>query len=369
MIIGIDGNEANIKNRVGSNVYAYEILNGLYSFDGSNKYQIYLKDEPLDDLPEARENWSYKKIFPNKLTTQIGLPLQLYFNKPQPDVFFTPGHYAPRFSPIPTVVSILDVSYLLFPNYFKKSDLAQLTTWSKYSIKNAKKILTISEATKKDIIKHYNVDESKIIVTYPGFTKFDENENNTDVLERNNLRENYILFVGTLQPRKNLIRLLEAYNKLNNKELKLVVVGKKGWLYDEIFQKVKEYTIENKVIFLDFVKREDLGVLYKNAKFLVLPSLYEGFGIPVVEAMSLSLPVVVSNISSLPEIVGEAGILVDPYEIDSIVQGMEKALNLDQNERNRIIEKGKEQSKIFSWDLCVKKTLQVLEEVNNESNH
>jgi glycosyltransferase involved in cell wall biosynthesis len=368
MIIGIDGNEANVEKRVGSNIYAFEIIKNLHATDPKNTYQIYLKDEPLSDFPKSSTKWHYKKIIPKKLSTQIGLPLQLFLGNPSPDIFFTPGHYAPRFSPTPTVISILDVSYLFFPEYFKKSDQTQLTLWSKYSIKNAARILTISKATRKDIIKFYNVRPDKITVTYPGFTSFTE-DRDVDVHSKYGIGEKYCIFVGTLQPRKNLIRLFEAFQKIKEKNLNLVIVGKKGWLYKEIFDSVKELGLEKKVIFLDYIDRPDLYQLLKNSECFILPSLYEGFGIPVLEAMSAKTPVVVSNVSSLPEIVGDAGILVNPFEAESILRGIEKALNLDRKERNRIIEKGLERIKLFSWVECARKTLAVLEEAYNESHH
>ena len=368
MIIGIDGNEANVEKRVGSNVYAFEIIRNLHALDKKNTYQIYLKDKPLSDFPENSSKWQYKKITLRKLSTQVGLPLQLFFGKPRPDIFFTPGHYAPRFSPIPTVISILDVSYLLFPKYFRKGDLTQLTSWSVYSIKNASRVLTISEASKKDIIKFYGVKEDTIIVTYPGFTPFKEFQN-TNFFPKWKTGEEYCIFVGTLQPRKNLIRLLEAFQKLNEKNLKLVVVGKKGWLYTEIFNKVKELKLDDRIVFLDYVDRSHLYQLFQNAKCFILPSLYEGFGIPVVEAMAAKVPVVVSNVSSLPEIVGDAGILVDPYSVDDIARGIKEAINLDETTRNSIIEKGLERTKQFSWEKAAYKTLAVLEEVYHESNH
>lgn len=368
MIIGIDGNEANVEKRVGSNVYAFEIIRGLHALDQKNTYQIYLKDNPLGDFPKDSSKWQYKKIALKKFSTQVGLPFQLFIGKPRPDIFFTPGHYAPRFSPVPTVISVLDVSYLLFPEYFKKGDLAQLTSWTAYSIKKASRILTISEASKKDIIKFYSVKEDKIVVTYPGFTPFLESHN-IDIRSKYGLGERYCIFIGTLQPRKNLTRLLEAFDKLKEKNLKLVIVGKKGWLYKEIFDKVKELNIGDKVVSLDYVDRSDLHQLLKNARCFILPSLYEGFGIPAVEAMAARIPVVVSNVSSLPEIVGNTGILVDPYSVDDIARGIKEALELDEKERNSIIEKGLNRVRQFTWEKTAKETLAVLEEVYNEANH
>jgi glycosyltransferase involved in cell wall biosynthesis len=177
MIIGIDGNEANVEKRVGIGEYSFELLKQfkeyqISSFDFAQdkniKYQIYLKDKPREDLPEESAKWKYRIVGPSKLWTQIGLPFDLYFHKPRPDVFFSPTHYAPRFSPIPTVISIMDLSYIHFPELFRKSDLYQLRNWTAYSVRNAKKILTISQASKDDIIKEYGVPEDKVIVTYPG---------------------------------------------------------------------------------------------------------------------------------------------------------------------------------------------------------
>ncbi len=148
MIIGIDGNEANVVNRVGIGQYAYELLREFAAIKSQNSFIIFLKSEPLNDLPKENVNWKYRVIRPGKLWTQWRLPLDLYLHKPRPDVFFTPSHYAPRYSPISTVISVMDLSYLYFPDLFNTRDLHQLRNWTKYSIKNAKRIKTISKSTK-----------------------------------------------------------------------------------------------------------------------------------------------------------------------------------------------------------------------------
>jgi glycosyltransferase involved in cell wall biosynthesis len=173
----------------------------------------------------------------------------------------------------------------------------------------------------------------------------------------------YILSVGTLQPRKNFARLIEAFSSISSKypNLSLVIVGKKGWLYEEILAAPKKHEIETRVKFLDFVADKELPALYKNAKVFALPSLYEGFGLPVLEAMSYGCPVVVSRTSSLPEIAGEAGIYVDPEDAESIAKGLAEAL--EGKSRDERAGAAKVQVAKFTWEKAAKQTLEVLEKV------
>jgi glycosyltransferase involved in cell wall biosynthesis len=372
MLIGIDGNEANIKERVGIGQYAYEVLRHLYQYQKLNiKYQIFLKDRPLPDLPKETDWWRYTIVGPRKFWTQIGLPLALFkdnLQKKSPlDVFFTPSHYAPRFCPFPYTISIMDLSFLIYPGMFKPKDLWQLKSWTQSSVKAAQKILTISQASKRDIIRYYQVPGSKVVVTYPGINN-QPIKMETDIektKKKYGLSEDYILSVGTLQPRKNFVKLIESFNLLTSQfpNITLVIAGKKGWLYDEILLAPKKFGLQNKVKFLDYVPDEDLPGLYQGAACFVLVSLYEGFGLPALEAMRLGCPTVVSNVSSLPEVVGEAGILVDPHNTQDIARGISEVLNLSQDQRKEIVEKGKAQAAKFSWDKCARETLEVLKEV------
>jgi len=370
MIIGIDGNEANVNQRVGSGVYAFELL---HEFSKNKKYEfvIYLKDFPLRDLPKESANFKYKIFGPRKLWTQFALPVKLSFGS-KIDIFFTLGHYGPRFSQIPYSITIFDLSYLRFPELFKKSDLYQLTNWSKYSIRSAKHIFTISYATKTDIIKNYKIDDRKISVTYPGYDQKGFKPQSKSKIEkvRNKykVKDDYILFVGTLQPRKNVERLIEAFKKvtqlsvLSSWNLQLVIAGKNGWLYESIFEKVKSLKLEKEIIFTDYVPDDELPALISGAKVFVLPSLWEGFGIPVVEAQACGVPVAVSDTSSLPEIVRESGVLVNPGSIDSVAQGIRKVLT-DEKFRQNLIKKGFVNIKRFSWQKCANETLETLEKL------
>jgi glycosyltransferase involved in cell wall biosynthesis len=373
MIIGIDGNEANVQKRVGIGEYAYELLRN-FSLSNSTtqdlKFIIYLKDKPLVHMPKGSDNWKYRILKPGKLWTQWRLPIDLYMNNPKPDVFFTPSHYAPRFSPVPTVISVMDLAYIYFPKLFNNKDLHQLSKWTSYSVKNAKKILTISKSSKNDIIKEYKVPSSKVVVTYPGIKDTDTLEPNiygmNQIKAKYNLSDKYVLFVGTLQPRKNITKLIEAFSLISGKEdLQLVIVGRKGWMFEEILSAPQKYSVENKIKFLENINNEELRILYKHALCLVLPSLYEGFGLPVLEAMQEGCPVIASNVSSLPEAGGDACLYINPNNSSDIAEKIEKLIG-NEKLRQDLIKKGKIQVAKFNWEKTARETLKVLEEVGGK---
>lgn len=392
MIIAIDGYEANILHRVGIGRYAFEILKHIYQEvksqkskvpsvrlgTGKSEYQntefrIYLPDQPLSDMPKETDWWHYTVASPKQFWTFIGLPARLLLDTPKADVVFSPTHYIPRFTNIPRVMSIMDCSYLVYPELFKAKDLHQLVSWTRYSVHHAKDILTISEFSRNAIIEAYTVDTKRVRVTYPGLSQSmsgKTDKNDMDMQTKVKIAKNYILSVGTIQPRKNYERLIEAFSlflKLNKQRfgvIDLVIVGKKGWIFEDIISAPKRFGIEKQVKFLDFVPDTDLSLLYKNALCFALPSLYEGFGLPVVEAMVQGCPVVVSNTSSLPEIAGKAGVYVKPESVESIAKGLLAAVrerNLKQGKWR--IEKGLEQVKKFTWEQAAKQTLEILEEV------
>lgn len=373
MIIGIDANEANVEKKVGISEYVYQLLLQFHAAASDNKkFVIYLKDKPREDFPKESPNWEYKVVGPHKMWTQMGLPLNLFLTKVKPDVFFSPGHYAPRFSPVPTVISIMDLAFFHFPEYFTQKDLAQLKSWTNYSVKKAKAVITISDSTKNDIIKLYDVPDKKIHVVYLGIknavTLTPHIYPMQELQTKYGISKDFILFVGTLQPRKNIQRLIQAFaellkqKKYQDSPLQLVIVGKKGWQYDEILAAPKKLGIEDRVKFLDFVPDEELVMLYKNALCFAWPSLYEGFGLPILEAMKLGCPVITSNVSSMPEAGGDASLYVDPEDTEDIAEKLDKVLS-DPKLRSEMIEKGKKQVQKFSWEKTAKETLAVLEEV------
>lgn len=378
MVIGINGYEAvvprfgydkstGLPRRVGSGEYCFELLVNLNKIDQKNTYFIYLPQEPTSDMPCESSNWHYKVIRRRKMWTLLSLSLEFFLKGSRIDVFFSPTHYLPFITPKKSAISILDVSYIRFPELFKKSDLRQLTFWTKFSAKKASKIFTISNASKDDIIKEYKISRDRVIVTYPGIklkTQMSKVKNIAQDLgfikEKYAIKGDFILFVGTIQPRKNISRLIEAFSMMTNSSINLVIIGKKGWLYEEILDAPKKFGVSDKVKFLHSVFDEDLPLFYKNALCFVLPSLYEGFGLPILEAMLYGCPVVTSNVSSLPEAGGGACLYVDPLSVDDIVKKLELIIS-NINLRRELIRKGYEQVKKFSWEKTARETLKVLE--------
>lgn len=370
MNIGIDAYEANVANRVGIGRYAYEILTHLYPLMGKHSVTVFLPGPLQNDMPAETKNWQYRICGPAKLWTFVGLPLAIGRERPQIDVLFSPTHYIPRFVSTPRVMAIMDLSYLLYPDLFRPKDLYQLKQWTGYSVAHAARILTISEFSKNAIIERYHVPAGSVEVTYPGFTmtKNTASISFETLTQAYGISRNYILSVGTIQPRKNFTKLIEAFarflasNKQKFSDLQLVIIGKKGWLYEDILSAPKRYGVEDRVKFLDFVPDGELPVFYEHALCFALPSLYEGFGLPLLEAMAYKCPVVASNVSSLPEIAGKAAVYVNPDDAASIADGLLTAVrqrNLVQGRQR--IQKGLSQVKLFTWEKAAKQTLEILE--------
>lgn len=364
--IGINADEANVGNPVGIGQFALNVISNLEKIDKENQYFLYLTSKKNKNLPESRKGWVYKHVWPKKLSTQFALPFNLLLNREHLDVFYTPTHYAPRFCPIPSVVSVMDVSYLLFPEYFAKKDLLQLTNWTKYSVENAKKVVVISENTKSDVLKFYKKKPEDVIVCYPGFTKNVERQISNPqsaeaVKNKYKITNDYIIAIGTLQPRKNYERLIQAFANLkkDGRKEQLVIVGKKGWLFEPIFDLVDRLNLKESVIFTGYATDEETKILLKNSLFYVLASLYEGFGIPVLEAQSFGVPVCISNVSSLPEIGGNTALYFKPESVKDIELKMREMFE-NSVLRKELSLKGKENVKRFNWEMCASGVLKTI---------
>lgn len=372
MKIGINGFEAvvprfgysefGLPHRVGSSEVCFELLVELSKIDKKNEYLIYLPSEPTPDMPKESDLWQYRIIPSTKLWTIFGLTREL-MKKPKLDVFFSPTHYGPLYTPCPEIISILDVSYRRFPEMFKTKDKLQLALWGKYSLNHSSKIITISNSSKDDIISEYGVNPDKIRVVHLGIKSVSSNEYPVSSMkDKYTIEKPYILFVGTLQPRKNIARLIEALSILKNKAINLVIIGRKGWHYEEILDAPQRFGVSNRVKFLENISDEELPEFYKEAELFVLPSLYEGFGLPILEAMKYGAPVATSDISSLPEAGGDAAIYFNPEDSSDIAKTIEKVLS-DKKLRDDMIKKGYEQVKKFSWEKAAREVLDVFEEV------
>ena len=370
MNIGYDASRAFIGNRTGTENYSFQILKNLIQIDQSNKYYIYLRQlassqsVALSTQGDALNN-NLKFIpipFP-RLWTQAGLAKQTF--KDHLDVLFIPAHTIPliRRPGLKTVVTVHDLGAEFLPKTHQIKQRLYLNLMTHHQLKSATHIITVSKATKEDLIKRVGIPEKKITVVYEGYNKelFKPQKGDTlnITLKQFGLKnQEYFLFVGTIQPRKNLARLIEAFAALNNPP-KLILAGSKGWLSDEIYELPKKLGIEDSVKFLGYVPDEKLPALYSGAKAFLFPSLFEGFGLPVLEAMACGCPVLTSNISSLPEVAGKAAILVNPYSVEEIAQGIEEIKT--QDTRNKLIKSGFEHVKKFSWEKAARETLLVLE--------
>ena len=375
MLIGIDANEANVENKVGSNEFASQILWQISQLDRQNRYQIFLKNPPAGDLPQAVGHWRYRVLRPGWFWTQWRLPLALY-KTPNLKAFLSLTHYAPRFCPVPRIVTILDLAFLKFPDQFLKTDLVKLTRWTSYSVKKARHILTISRASKNDLVEHFGLAPQDITVVYPGinhkrFTRKISPRKLTKVMTRYGISQPYLLYLGALQPRKNLLALIKAFSKRSDllerrsdlKGLQLVIAGKKGWLYRDLFKTVKTLKLSHKVIFTGYLPAADVPALIKGAKLFIYPSLYEGFGIPVVQAMAAGTPVLVAKNSSLTEIVQDAGSYIrPPFKAKQVRQGIIEALFLPQEVLSRRLVQAKKRAFDFDWRQSGKKVVEVLNE-------
>ena len=259
------------------------------------------------------------------------------------------------------IVTIYDTVFFSAPETM--GDMKAISEY-KYAAERSDLILTISESAKSDIIKHFNVDEKKIEIVTPGIALEKYLHNYTDI-ELENVRkkyklpENYILYLGTIEPRKNIERTIKAFIKYKKEvkdDLKFVIVGGKGWKYDNIMKLIESMGTD--IILTGYIDEEDKIPIYKLAQLFAFPSLYEGFGMPVLEAMAAGVPVVTSNVSSLPEVAGDAAILVNPLNEDEIFEAYKKILS-DKKLQLKMIEKGLEQAKKFEW----KESAKVLEQI------
>ena len=371
MNIGFDINEANVPQRVGVNQVAFNtFVHVSKNLPKDDKLIALSKERPLPDMPKETENVTYEIFGAKKAWVLTSLTKRLWFGKPKIDVLFSPNHYAPLLTKTKSVIYLMDLSFERFgTEYFTNYDINQLKKWTPLSVKHANKVITISQFSKDEIVKLYGTKPEKIEIVYPAFDKeiYHGKVPKTKILsvkKKYGITGSYLLYWGTIQPRKNISRLIEAFSLLNQSRLKLVISGKKGWLYDQILEQAQKLGVADRVIFTGFAPNEDLPALIKGSRAFVLPSLYEGFGMPPVEAQAVGTPVVVSRVSSLPEIVGESGIFIDdPMSVESIRGALEKAVSLTKVERIKIIKQGKENTKRFDWDISAKKIIDILKSV------
>lgn len=272
------------------------------------------------------------------------------------------------------ITTIYDMVYKKYPDTMTRANYNRLDKNIKRSTEHADIVVTISENSKREIIEYLGAPEEKIRIVSPGvdmdiYSCMYSEEEKKYIRSKYGLPNRYILYLGTLEPRKNINSIIEGYAlyKSINKssDLKLVIAGKKGWMYDSIFESVKANNLLDDVVFTGYIEEVYKPIIYKLSNMFVFPSLYEGFGMPVLEAMAAGVPVITSNSSSLPEVAGDAGLMVEPKDIQAIADCIAK-LDSDSNLRNELITRGLERSKLFTWEQSAEKLIQIYKELGAE---
>ncbi len=362
MLIGLDASRATVARRTGTEAYALAIIRALLDLDSPHDWRLYFRDElPLDLISPTRPH-AHTLLRPRRLWTHIGLSAELF--RRRPDCLFIPAHVLPIYHPCPSVVTIHDLGYLHFPESHPTGQRLYLDWSTRFSARFAAAIIADSEATKRDLIGRYRVPAGKITVIYPGFDSalkaVRHPTRRSPVAEKYDLPDRFLLHVGTIQPRKNLERLIEAFDP---SQISLVLAGRRGWLADSIYEKGKA----KGVLFLDYVADEDLAALYSSAAAYVAPSLYEGFGFTVLEAMACGTPVICSNGGSLPEVAGEAAIIVPAADTQALAEAIRR-VTTDEALRRSMIMNGFRNVGRFSWPRAAEQTLRVIESAGDSVN-
>lgn len=370
MIIAIDLRSIQRGTFSGVENYTLSMLEQLMRSDRDNRYVLFyngLKPVQTEELRFLNTTVVTRRI-PNKLLAASTTFLR------QPDFSKLVGEFDVLFMPNlnhivlregkKLVVTVHDLSPVVLPEYYDMK--RRLWHWSvgfRRTLNRADKIIAVSEYTKRELVDVLGLDANKITVVYQGIdhTRYKpelEQARLRDVRNRYGLPGEFILYVGTLEPRKNVDGLLKAWEAMNVK-VPIVVAGKPGWKYGDIFKMAQKSSRRRLIQFLGFVPEADKPYVIKLARALAFPSLYEGFGLPVLEAMAVGTPVVTSSVTSLPEVVGDAGLLVNPYNIEEITFALDQLLR-DEGLRARLTEKGLLRAKDFSWEKTASQTLNLL---------
>ncbi len=361
MKIGIDI-QSTAGKKTGLGVYTAHLTDVLQRhFNHRNEYRLYKKKSEKDFNTLDRIRWE-------------NLEMPRLAKKDRVDILHVPAFAAPLCRPAPLVVTVHDIIGRVFPNQKGWASRWYWGTWLPNSFKKADRLIADSESTKKDLITHLGIKEKNIRVIHPsGHESFSAERDPVEISEvkmKLGVRERYFLFVGTIEPRKNLPRVIEAFLKFNKTcsadgRHQLVIVGSqtfaRGKVFRDMLQKFDAKTED--VLYSSYIAHKDLNALYQGAVALLFPSLYEGWGLPVLEAMACGTPVLTSDVSSLPEAAGDAALLVNPYDTEAIREGI-KRLAIDKDFREQCVTRGFRHIKKFSWTETARQTVEVYESLN-----
>jgi glycosyltransferase involved in cell wall biosynthesis len=364
MRIGIDTTSA-VMQGGGIGRYTRELVQATLAQDTDNEYILFSASMPPDkSLPQifpsngrvtykiapVSEQWLYRLWYRARLPVSV----QRFMGKL--DIFHSPDFVLPPVSgSIPTLLTVHDLSFVHFPEVYPEVLVNYLNKVVPWSVERATYILADSAATKQDLMETWQVPDEKVAVLYSGvgsaFGRVEDEDEITAVRQKYNLGDvPYLLSVGTVQPRKNYQMLIQAFAPLADKwPHNLYIAGGKGWLYDEMMTEIERQGLTNRVRFIGFVDDEDLPTLYSGASLYLFPSLYEGFGLPMLEAMACGVPVIASNVSSLPEVGGETAVMLPPHSPSEWTQTIDKILSSPEKQQ-KMVSLGYQKIQEFSWE-------------------
>lgn len=365
MVIGIDASRTSVEQLTGTEAYAYFLILALIE-EAAGRHQIRLY---FNQPPPTGRYGEYEHVemiilpFP-RLWTHIRLATELHLRPP--DVFFTPAHVIPISYFRPSVATVHDLGYHYFPEAHTRWQVTQLRWSTRHNARRARRILADSRQTKQDLIRFYKISAEKIRVVYPALDpKFEKNAQTSKAL-LTQTKHPYLLFLSTIQPRKNVVRLIEAFALVADQcPHNLILAGKLGWQAERIEKAIRSLApeIQNRIFQTGYVAEEGKAPLIAGADILLYPSLYEGFGFPVLEANASGTPVIASNTSSIPEVAGEGGAyLVDPFDTSAIAAAILHLLQ-DPVDRQNLIENGYKNTRRFTWERAAAQALATLEKV------
>ena len=359
----------------GIHTYITHLLQHLPHVDEAFRYTVYTNAHPsiANHTIIRQARWPTAKPPVRIAWEQLAQPFAL--RRDRPDLLHAMAFVTPLMSQQPAVVTVYDLSFALFPQYFRGLNQTYLRTFTRWSVRRARRVIAISEHTRRDVNRLYGVPFDRIDVARPGVDA-DFRPVPRDKAEafrrKHALPDRFFLYLGTLEPRKNLSRLVDAFAQLSRlpgssarpsgdaqhtSQPYLVFVGGKGWLYDELFEKVKALGLEECVRFAGFAPGEDLPLWYSTATAFIYPSTYEGFGMPPLEAMACGTPAITSNTSSLPEAVGDAALTIGPEDVTGLAQAMRRVWD-DEALRGELSRRGIERARHFNWEATARATVE-----------
>jgi glycosyltransferase involved in cell wall biosynthesis len=363
VLIGVDASRVTRLQRTGTENYSLRVLRELLALDQRNAFRLYLNQALPDGLLPIGPRTSTRVIRLPRLWTQLGLSTEMLISPP--DVLFVPSHVLPLITPGRSVVVVYDVGHRFFPRAHTVPEWLYVEWAVRRQVRLATRLITISEASKRDLVRLYGADPDRIAVAYPAVDdrfRPATDEEIRQVRARHGLAERYILHLGTIKPRKNLLRLVRAFDQASlPPDTQLALGGMTTFGGGAIERAIEQTGLGERVRRLAYVPDADLPALYSGAAAVAIVSLYEGFGMPALEALACGAPLVAGNRGSLPEIVGEAGIVVDPLDVGSISRGLERAVG-DPALRDELRQAGPQRAAGFDWASAARVTRQVLEQ-------